>query len=94
MSKPDATLAEMQAWLIAEHDVKVSAGCLWKRLRHRADAQKKSLCAAEQDRADIAEAREEWRSSQPNLDPERLIFLDETGAKTNMVRLLGWAPPW
>jgi hypothetical protein len=26
MSKPDATLAEMQAWLIAEHDVRVSAG--------------------------------------------------------------------
>jgi transposase len=50
------------------------------------------LRAAEQDRADIAEAREEWRSSQPDLNPERLVFLDETGAKTNMVRLYGRAP--
>jgi transposase len=33
MSKPDATLAELQAWLMAEHDLKVSVGCLWKRLR-------------------------------------------------------------
>ena len=48
--------------------------------------------AAEQDRADIAEARKEWRSSQPDLNPERLVFLDETGAKTNMVRLYGRAP--
>src|SRR3984893_412782 len=40
----------------------------------------------------IAEARKEWRSSQPDLNPERLVFLDETGAKTNMVRLYGRAP--
>jgi transposase len=50
------------------------------------------LRATEQDRADIAEARKEWRSSQPDLNPERLVFLDETGAKTNMVRLYGRAP--
>jgi hypothetical protein len=33
MSKPDATLAELQAWLPAEHSLTVSIGCLWKRLR-------------------------------------------------------------
>jgi transposase len=26
------------------------------------------------------------------MDPERLIFLDETGAATNMVRRYGWGP--
>jgi sporulation protein YlmC with PRC-barrel domain len=31
----DATLAELQAWL-AEHDTRVSAGYLWKRLRYLA----------------------------------------------------------
>jgi transposase len=31
---PDATLAELQAWLWAEQGVKVSLGCLWKRLQH------------------------------------------------------------
>jgi hypothetical protein len=48
--------------------------------------------AAEQDRADIAEAREEWRASQPDLNQERLVFIDETGAKNNMVRFYGRAP--
>jgi len=50
------------------------------------------LRAAEQDRADIAEARDEWRASQPDLNPERLVFIDETWAKTNMARLFGRAP--
>ena len=48
--------------------------------------------AAEQDRPDVAKARQEWRASQPDLNPERLVFIDETGAKTNMVRLYGRAP--
>jgi transposase len=44
-SKPDATLAELQAWLIAEHNVKASIGCLWKRLRQLGLTLKKSHCA-------------------------------------------------
>ena len=55
-------------------------------------AQKKSLRAAEQDRPDVAKARTEWRENQPKLDADRLIFIDETWTKTNMVRLYGWAP--
>jgi transposase len=50
------------------------------------------LRAAEQDRANIAKARDEWRASQPGLNPEHLVFIDETGAKTNMARLYGRAP--
>jgi transposase len=50
------------------------------------------LRAAEQDRADIAKARDEWLASRPALKPENLVFIDETGAKTNMVRLYGRAP--
>jgi transposase len=46
MSEPDATLAELQAWLMAEHNVKVSIGCLWKRLRQLGLTLKKSHCAA------------------------------------------------
>ena len=56
------------------------------------DTEKKSLHAAEQARADIAEARRAWRELQPGLKPEKLIFLDETWAKTNMTRLYGRAP--
>jgi len=45
MSEPDMTLAELQAWLMAEHAIKVSVGCLWKRLRQLGLTLKKSPCA-------------------------------------------------
>jgi transposase len=53
--------------------------------------QKKSSRAAEQDRKDVALARADWRASQAKIDPERLVFVDETGLKTDMSRLRGWA---
>jgi transposase len=37
----------------------------------------------------VAEARERWRQAQPSLDPAHLIFIDETGTSTNMVRTRG-----
>ena len=43
-------------------------------------------------RADVAVARELWRAAQPLLDPEKLVFVDETGANTKMVRTRGRAP--
>jgi transposase len=33
--------------------------------------------------------RDEWKAEQPQLDPEKLIFLDETWASTNMTRSHG-----
>lgn len=33
--------------------------------------------------------REQWLKELPLLDPEKLVFLDESGAKTNMTRLRG-----
>jgi transposase len=47
---------------------------------------------AARDRPDIARARRTWRRRQLGLDPARLIFLDESGAKTNLTRLRGRAP--
>jgi transposase len=58
----------------------------------RADDQKKSLHAAEQQRPDVAAARQVWRERQPSLDPDRLVFIDETWATTNMTRRCGRAP--
>src|ERR1700687_5824939 len=58
----------------------------------RADAEKKSIRAAEQMRADVAEARRLWQELQSKLDVTQLIFLDETWAKTNMTRLHGRSP--
>jgi transposase len=47
---------------------------------------KKSLRAAEQQRADVARARRRWIREQGFLDPARLVFIDETAVSTNMVR--------
>lgn len=48
--------------------------------------------AAEQDRPDVAAARTAWADDQPGLDPDRLVFIDESGISTNMARLRGRAP--
>ena len=40
----------------------------------------------------MAEHRRLWRAWQRHMDPGRLVFIDETGAATNMVRRHGWAP--
>lgn len=45
--------------------------------------------ASEQDRPDVAVRRAEWKVWQAGLDPDRLVFLDETWAKTNMTRPRG-----
>lgn len=87
----DITLAELQAKLNEQ-------GLRWHRntlalLRPTADhIQKKSAHAAEQDRPDILRRREAWFNGQLDLDPEHLIFIDETWASTNMARLRGRAP--
>ena len=36
-------------------------------------------------------AREAWLDGQPDLDPAKLIFVDETGASTKMARIRGRA---
>jgi len=53
------------------------------------DVQKKSAHAAEQDRPDVLKRREDWFNNQLDLDPVRLVFIDETWASTNMARLRG-----
>jgi hypothetical protein len=40
----------------------------------------------------VAQARHEWRASQGELNPERLVFIDETGAATDMARRYGRCP--
>jgi transposase len=50
---------------------------------------KKSAHASEQSRSDILKRRQDWFESQPDLDPARLVFIDETWASTNMARRHG-----
>ncbi|MCW2318534.1 transposase [Rhodoblastus acidophilus] len=48
--------------------------------------------AEEQTRPDVSAARQAWFEQQLDLDPERLVFLDETAANTAMARRYGRAP--
>ena len=57
----------------------------------RRDAQKKTTRAEEQDRPDVLSRRQAWFDGQLDLDPERLVFIDETWASTNMARTHGRA---
>jgi transposase len=50
---------------------------------------KKTLHAAEQERPDVKAARAAWREMQKSLDPQRLVFIDETWASTNMTPRYG-----
>ena len=55
-------------------------------------AKKKTLRAAEQDRPDVKQRRDECQSRRGEIDPCRFRFIDESGAKTNMVRTHGRCP--
>ena len=52
---------------------------------------KKTLCAIERHREDVVLKRAEWKQLQEVIDFKRFVFLDETWAKTNMIRS---AMPW
>jgi transposase len=58
----------------------------------RVHAKKKSLRAGEQRLAHVAAQRQDWLAWLATVDPRRLVFRDETGAKTNMTRLYARAP--
>jgi len=58
----------------------------------RSSASKKSVVAGERDRPDVAHRRAQWTKYQGRIEPERLVFIDETWTKTNMAPLRGGAP--
>jgi transposase len=43
----------------------------------------------EQDRPDVLKRRRDWFDNQLDLDPAKLVFIDETGLSTKMARLRG-----
>lgn len=52
-------------------------------------SKKKSLRPAEQNRPDVKARRDAWWDKMHGMNLGRLVFLDESGAKTNMTRLYG-----
>jgi transposase len=93
--KADITMPELASALAAASGEKADPASLSRWLIRAGYRFKKTLRASEQDRLDIKQAREEWtevRQPRMRLEPQRLIFLGETGATTKMTRLRGRCP--
>ena len=88
---PDMTLAEIACHLQSEHGVRVSHSTVWRFFHRRGITFKKTAHASEQQRADVLRRWRSWFETQSALDPERLVFVDETGASTKMARRCGRA---
>jgi transposase len=87
--QPDLTLDEIVA-AMRRHGLGGSRSAVWRFFaRHKITVKKKSVRAAEQERADVARARRRWMREQGLFDPARLVFVDETAVSTNMARLRG-----
>ena len=88
---PDMTLAEIATHLEDEHGLRVSQSTVWRFFHRRGITFKKPAHASEQQRPDVLRRRRAWLEAQPGLDPETLVFVDETGASTKMARRSGRA---
>jgi transposase len=91
-ARPDIYLRELQGDLMKERRVDVCLMTICSACRGLEMSRKqKTLIASEQDRPDVAKKRAGWRESQQLIDPDKVIFIDETWAKTNMTRSHGRA---
>ncbi|WP_414645651.1 IS630 family transposase [Bradyrhizobium sp. 27S5] len=91
-ARPDITLAELRE-LLKRRGISTGIASLWRFFqRRKITLKKRPAHAAEQRRGDINAAREEWFEGQIDLDPERLVFIDETSANTKMARRYGRSP--
>ena len=89
--QPDLALTEMVA-AMDKRRIPGSRSALSRFFARHHITHKKSLRAAERERADVVRARRRWVREQGLLDPAHLVFIDETAVTTNMVRLTGWSP--
>jgi transposase len=92
--KGDITMPQLAAELAAR-GTKVTSASISRWFIRQGYSVKKTLRASEQGRADVRQAREHWHiKRQPRMrqEPHRLVFLDETGTSTKMMRLRGRCP--
>ena len=87
----DITLVELADLLRRDHRVSFAPSTVWRFLDRHAITIKKTAHASEQARSDVAARRRAWFDGQSDLDPEHLVFIDETGASTKMARMRGRA---
>ena len=79
-------MLEIQERLIANSGERFSSSVLWRFFDRHDITFKKSAHAEEQLRPDVLKRRRDWFDGQLDLDPTKLVFIDETGASTNMAR--------
>ena len=92
-AKPDVTIMELRDKIRERHGLGFGYGTVWRFLaRHKITRKKKTGHAWEQEREDVEASREAWFEGQLDLDPLKLVFIDETAISTNMARRFGWAP--
>ena len=91
-AKSDITLSELQDGLW-ERGLAVAIGTLWGFFKRRKITRKK-VGARRRTAPQHGERgpRERWFEGQLDLDPTRIVFIDETAANTKMARLYGRAP--
>jgi transposase len=78
-AKPDMTIMELREKITERHGLGFGYGTVWRFFaRHRITRKKKTGHASEQDREDVAAAREDWFEGQLDLDPSKLVFIDES----------------
>jgi transposase len=66
---------------------------IWRVLRHGdMTFKKKAQHADERDRPDVQNERRSFRREVKRIEPNRLVFVDETGVTTAMAPAYGWAP--
>ena len=90
---PGITLEALSRRLAAERGVRADTSMLSRFFRKEGmSLRKKTLHTSEQDRPDVARRRAQWRKYQGRIDPRRLVFIDETWTKNNMIRRYGRSP--
>lgn len=88
-AQPDATLAELRDRLGIPCCLMTIARALQ---RHQITRKKKTLHAQEQDSPRVQAQRQAFQEKLAPVDPDHLVFVDETGANTGMTRTHGRAP--
>ena len=88
---PDITLVELRAALLAAHHMRCSTSGIDALLRRHGYTYKNGLIARERSKPAVRKARHDRSRRQKAMrrQPQRLIFLDETGTDTGMTREYG-----
>jgi len=88
-AQPDATLAELRDRLGIPCCLMTIARALQ---RHQITRKKKTLFAQEQKSPRVQAKRQAFKKKLAAVDPDHLVFVDESGANTGMTRTHGRAP--